>query len=96
MGYRKPVPNNVSKALGVVNQERLFYQKCIDAQIITFNDTILNTYCSFVLNKYITIDDKDPVWMNETKKLKIKAKNILYKIYTGKGRFESGFIFHEN
>ena len=79
MGYRKPVPNNVSKALGVVNQERLFYQKCIDAQIITYNDTILNTYCSFVLNKYITIDDKDPVWMNETKKLKINFYKQLGK-----------------
>ena len=27
-------------------------------------------------NKYITIDDKDPVWMNENIKLKIKAKTI--------------------
>ena len=34
---------------------------------------------SFVPNEYITIDDKDFVWMNETMKLKIKAKNMLCK-----------------
>ena len=31
-----------------------------------------------MLNKYTTIDDKDPVWMNETIKLKINAKNNMY------------------
>ena len=59
---------------------RVFDQKRkIDAQVATFNDTILNTFCSFVPNKYITIDDKDAVWMNETIKSKMKAKSILFK-----------------
>ena len=47
-------------------------------------------------NKYKIIDGKDPVWMNETIKSKIKAKNILYKKYIENGRFESDFIFLEN
>ena len=29
-------------------------------------------------NKYISFDDKDPVWMNETIKLKRKGKNNMY------------------
>ena len=62
----------------------------------TFNDTVLNTFLNFVPNKCITIDEKDPVWMNETLKSKIKAKNILYKKYIQNGRFESDFIFIEN
>ena len=32
-----------------------------------------------VPNKYISVDDKDPVWMNETIKSKIKTYNVLYK-----------------
>ena len=44
-------------------------------------------------NKYITIDDKEPVWMNETIKLKIKAKNNMYNKYIQSGRFESDFLF---
>ena len=46
-------------------------------------------------NKYITIDDKDPLWMNETIKLKITAKNNLYNKYIQSGRFESAFLLLE-
>ena len=41
---------------------------------------------NFVTNKHITIDDKNPVWMNETIKSKMKAKHILYKKYIENGR----------
>ena len=43
-------------------------------------------------NRYITIDDQDPVWMNETIKLKNKAKDNIYKKYIQNGRFESDFV----
>ena len=46
-------------------------------------------------NKYITIDDKDPVWMNETVKLKIKTKNNMYNKYIQNGRFQSDFLLLE-
>ena len=39
---------------------------------------------------------EDPVWMNETIKSKVKAKNILYKKSIQNGRFESDFVFLEN
>ena len=94
--YKKADPNSIRKAYELVNWEKLFDQKSIDAQVATFNDTVLNTFRNFAPNKYITIDDKDPVWMNETIKSKIKAKNILYKKYIQNGRFESDFIFLEN
>ena len=62
---------------------------------MTLNETILNVFRNYVPNKYITIDDKDPVWMNETIKSKIKTKNKLYKQYIDNGRFESDFVFIE-
>ena len=43
--------------------------------------------------KYITIDDMDPVWMNEIIKSKIKTKNLLFKQNIQNGRFESNFVF---
>ena len=92
----KADPNNIRKALDLVNWQRLFDQKSIDAQVATFNDTTLNNFCKFVLNKYINNDDKDSVWMNETIKSKMKAKEIPYKKYIQNGRFESDFIFLEN
>ena len=59
----------------------------------TFNETILNTFRNFVPNKYMTIDDKDPVWMNETIRSKMKVKHIVFKKYIQNERFESDFIF---
>ena len=55
------------------------------------NWEILNIFSNYVPNKYITIDDKDPAWMNEAIKLKIKAKDNIYKKYIHNGRFESDF-----
>ena len=77
----------------MVNWERLFHGKDINAQVTSFNDTILNVFKKYVPNKYITIDDKDPVWMNDTIKAKIKIKNLLFKQYMQNERFESDFGF---
>ena len=34
-------------------------------QVVALNKIILNIFRNYVPNKYITIDDKVPVWMNE-------------------------------
>ena len=79
----------------MVNWERLFNKKDTGAQVAVFNETILNAFLNYVPNKYITIYDKDSVWMNETIKLKIKAKNNMYNKYIQSGIFESDFLFLE-
>ena len=61
-----------------------------------FNETILNIFRNYVPNKYITCDDKDPVWMNKKIKSKIKSKNIFYKQYIYNGRKKSDLIVLEN
>ena len=55
----------------------------------------MNAFRNHVPNKYIPIDDKDPVWMNEIIKSKIKTKDLLFKQYIQNGRFESDFVFLE-
>ena len=52
-------------------------------------------FCNYVPNKYITIDDKDPVWMNENIKTNIKEKNTFYQKYIENRLFESDFILLE-
>ena len=59
------------------------------------NETILNVFRNYVPNKYVTVDDKDPVWMNETIRSKIKTKNKLFNQYIQNGRFESDFVLVE-
>ena len=43
-------------------------------------------------SKYITIDDKDPMWMNKTSKLKINTKNNTYTNYIQSKSFEGDFL----
>ena len=83
---------NIRKALDSVNWERLFDKKDLNSQVVTLNETILNVFRNYVPNKYITIDDKDPVWMNEIIKSKMETKNKLYQQYIQNGRFESDLV----
>ena len=62
-------------------------------QVSILNETILNVFRNYVPNKYITIDDKDPVWMNDIIKSKIKTKNLFFKQYIQNGRFEGDYVF---
>ena len=93
--YKKADSANIRKALDSINWERFFDHKDINTQVITLNETLLNVFRNYVPNKYITIDDKDPVWMNETIKPNVKTKNKLCKQYINKSRFESDFVFIE-
>ena len=47
---------------------------------IIFTYIFFNIY-NFTPNKLITFDDRDPPWMNDFVKSKIKWENHLYKIY---------------
>ena len=79
MDYKNADSKNIRKALDLVNWERLFDQNDISAKAAVFNETMLNVFRNYVPNKYITVDDKGPVWMNKTIKSKIQAKNTLFK-----------------
>ena len=77
----------------MVNWERLIHGKDINAQVSLFNNTVLNVFKSYVPNEYIAIDDKVPVWMNDTIKAKIKTKGLFFKQYMQHERFDSDFGF---
>ena len=65
----------------MVNWDRLFDKKDLNAQVIALNETILNVFRNYLPNKYINADNKDPVWMNKIAKSKMKAKTLqtIYK-----------------
>ena len=45
----------------------------------------MNIFLNFTLNKLVTFDDRDPSWMNDYVKDKIKWKNQLCKRYVKNG-----------
>lgn len=50
-------------------------------QVQVFNSTLLNTFSNFIPNKYMTINNKDPPWMNNHIRTKINRKNLLFKTF---------------
>ena len=59
----------------------LFANKTAHQQVNLLNDIILNVFTNFVPNKVITCDDRDPPWINDNIKNKIRWKNSMYKNY---------------
>ena len=94
--YKKADTTKIRKALDSVNWERPFDKKNVNVLVLKLNETTLNVFRNYVPSKYLTIDDKDPVWMNETIKSKIKIKNKIFKEYIQNGRFASDFVFLES
>ena len=45
----------------------------------------MNIFSSFAPNKLVKFDDRDPLWMNNCVKGKIKWKNQLYKTHAKNG-----------
>ena len=43
--------------------------------------TIINIFSNFISNKLVTFHDKDPPWMTEKLKEKIKWKHKVYRDY---------------
>ena len=60
----------------------MLYQKYVHQQVSVLNKTLVNIFPKFMSNKLIACDDRDPPWINEFIKNKIKWKNKIYKDYT--------------
>ena len=59
-----------------MNWNFLFSNKSVHEQVTIFNQTLMNIFSNYIPNKLITIDDKDPPWINESIKKKIMAKKM--------------------
>ena len=58
----------------------MFLNKNVNKHVSFFNNTLINNFSNYIPNKYITIDDRDPPWMNETwmiKKSLHKSNNFI-------------------
>ena len=58
----------------------LFSYKSVHEQVTIFNQT-MNIFLTYILNKLITVDDKNPPWINESIKKKIMPKKYAYKFF---------------
>ena len=52
----------------------MFMNKTVHELVTTFNTIFINIFLNYSSNKYIVIDDKDPLWMTKSIKDKINLK----------------------
>ena len=64
----------------------MFANKTVHQQVNLLNNIILNFFANFVPNKVITCDDRDPPWINDNIKNKIRWKNSMYKNHKRNGK----------
>ena len=77
--YAKANKDTILSALQNVDWHRLFANKTVHQQVNLLNDIILNVFTNFVPNKVIMCDDRDPPWINDNIKNKIRWKNSMHK-----------------
>ena len=78
--FKKSNNGAIKRAIELVNWNFLFSPKNVHEQVI-FNQTLMNIFSNYIPNKLITVDDKDPPWMNEYIKKKILDKKIACKSF---------------
>ena len=83
--YNKANVESIKNSIDSVNWEVMFINKSIHKQVSIFNKTLMNIFSNFTPNKLVTFGNKNPPWMKDYVKGKIKWKNQLYKIYAKNG-----------
>ena len=83
--YNRANVEGIKKSIESVNWELMFSNRSVHKQVSIFNETLLNIFSNFNLNKLVTFDERNLDCMNDFIKSKIKWKNQLWKIYTKNG-----------
>ena len=69
----------ISKAIQGFDQDKAFLDKSTEEKASIFTKTILNIMSNFIPNEKVTIDDRDPPWINNKVKSLIKNENEYFK-----------------
>ena len=71
-GYSRANVEGIKKSIDSVNWKVMFNNKSFHKQVSIFNETLMNIFLNFTPNKLVTFDDRDPFWINDFVKSKIK------------------------
>ena len=80
---KKSQNDAIKKAIELVNCNFLVSNKSVptlykQVRLIVFNQTLI-FFSNYIPNKLITVNEKDPPWMNESVKKKIMVKKYTYE-----------------
>ena len=77
--YKKAIVDGIRKSLNSVHWGFVLSDKNFDQQVQYLNEILMNVFYNCIPNKWITIDDKDPPWMNDEIKSNINYRNTFHQ-----------------
>ena len=75
----------------MIDWNKLFSNPNVQRLVNILNDELFNIFSNFVRSKVITVDGKDPPWINEEIKYKMKYKNKTFQQFFKIGRIITDF-----
>ena len=91
--FKRANVNAVTTAINQVEWKFLFSCENVHQQVNIFNKTIITIFSNLTPNKLVTFNDKDPPWMTEKLKGKIKWKQKVYRDYLKNGKTEADCMY---
>ena len=84
--YEKASIPSIRAAISALNWESIFQGLQADEMVEVFRDTIFKTLSSYIPNRTIKCDDRDPPWITSQLKAAIKRKHRVYRRYIERGK----------
>ena len=75
----------------MIDWNKLFSNANVQRLVNILNDELFNIFSNFVRSKVITVDGKNPPWINEEIKYKMKYKNKTFQQFLKIGRIITDF-----
>ena len=94
--YKKANTDSIQKALKQINWKFLLSNRSVHQQVDILNNTLMNVFSNFIPKKLVTFNDKDPPWMTEYLKKKIKWHNKIYAEYLNGQNKSVDYIMLQN
>ena len=89
--YSKANAENIKKAISSFNWNKAFENLSIDAKVELLNETLLNIFRNYIPNKKIKCDYRQPPWMNDNIKRKLKQRTKLIKYFYKNGQMKCDY-----
>ena len=84
--FKKSNNGTIKRAIELLNWNFLFSHENVYEKVVIFNQTLKNIVSNYIPNKLITVDDKDPPWINDYIKRKILDKKTACKSFNIKNK----------
>ena len=88
--YKNAKVENIQQSVSGINWDFIFQGKTVNQKVNILNECLLNVFHNFVLNKKIKFNYKDPPWMSEIVKSKLRERSNLVKRYYKNGKRNAG------